>query len=198
MVISDLAGLLAFLTALSLALGFVALSFFSKTTGQGLFMLAALLGLARLVLVGPSFVAVIIGSGGLLGALFILRPRGETAIKLAVCAFLVGTALPHFAAPLAEGISRLPLGQSLPDGWMTMLPSISPAILICAGWFLGAGIIPVRAGGALAVYGVVLAWPFRDLWSTHQFPVVTALSFLVMLYLAIVPDTQLADEEISQ
>ena len=111
---------------------------------------------------------------------------------LAVSAFLIGSAVTQFAPPLAEVLSwAVPLS---PEAWGPTLPYAGTAILIGAAGFLGAGILRARAGWMLAVFGALLAWPFHHPLSMLPLPLVAALSFIMLLVLAIAPDRQFFGE----
>lgn len=193
MSISDPAGLCAVLTVVLLAFGYTLAGLGRRSLHTSLFMLAACPAFARLVMVGPSFAAVLFGCAGLLAALLIYRPHGEAAVKLALCAFLVGTSLPHFAPPLAELLSRSPIAPS--EAWDWILPYASTAILIALAVFLGAGLLPGRAGAALAVFGALLAWPFHDPLSTLPFALAAVLPSVLLLVLYFAPDKRPFGEE---
>jgi hypothetical protein len=189
---SDPAGLSAVLALVLLAMGFAVGVLRGTSGGTPFFLLAALAGLARLLMVGPAFTTILVGCAGLLSALLLMRPRGEVLVRLAVSAFFIGSAVTQFAPLLAEVLSwAVPLS---PEMWGQTLPYACTAILIGAAGFLGAGIARARAGGMLAVFGALLAWPFHDPISSLWFPLAAALSFILLLVLAIAPDRQFFGE----
>lgn len=192
MLTSDPAGLSAVLALVLLAMGLAVGVLRGTAGGTPFFLLAALAALVRLLMVGPAFATVLVGCAGLLAVLLLLRPRGEASVRLAVSAFLVGSAVTQFAPPLAEVLSwAVPLS---PEAWGQTLPYAGTAILIAAAGFLGAGILRARAGGMLAVFGALLTWPFHDPLSTLLFPLAAALSFILLPVLAIAPGRQFFGE----